>query len=394
METLLNVAARACDSATGLARALKIENTLAWRIWRLVQARTGEEAAGFVVGPAALEKLLTACARRSVDQTLIDAVRDTHCAYRLFVERRAGDEPTLRTMLTATSADPAAIENANRLMFNANCLRVGVQAASQLRCCVMYPGSLEGISSAAVVDMFSNLWWLRGEGQAVFRVVRLFHTSPADDDPGSPVLHLSTPLDPAETSVAENGATPTVPFMPRFCAGGATTVDCQQIGGSMVYFIKPVAIGLDQTATMCFGEIQHDCILPLTEDPQMIFSTACLIPSESLVLEVYVYEDLVKEGFAYRPMITDMLFRPPEASLWSPRVEPAAIGGSFAAIPPTAMIDSPLKSTVYRDLVSHVFERIGMKREQFHCYRLRLPTPRLGLMVSLIAGEDVDQPES
>jgi hypothetical protein len=277
-------------------------------------------------------------------------------------------------------------------MFSASCLRVGVQAASQLRCCVMYPGSLDGIGSAAVIDMYSNLWWLRAAGQAVFRVVRLFHTH-APEDPGAPVLHLATPLDPLTASQPAT-TPPALPLVSAFCAGNSSVVDRDPIGGSMVYTIKPAAVGRDRASTLCFGEIQHDCVLPLHEDPQMIFSTASMVPSEMLVLEVYVHEAMVREGFVFRPLITDFLFRSLETGLWAPRLEPAAIGGTFSVIEPTAMVDSPIKSPRYRDLVKYVFERIRMDRGNFYCYRLRLPMPQLGLMVSLIAGSDVERPQS
>lgn len=389
LETLLTLSAAGSSSATELARMLNLETTLAWRIWRLVQARSPQEAAGFVVGTAALEKLLTACRKAGADGAELAAVRSAHGAYRDFVQRCAGDESTLRDML-ATGAD-GNTENINRRMFEANCLRTGVQAAAQLRCCIMHPGSLEGIGSAAVIDLYSDVWWLRGAGEAVFRVVRLFHTH-APEDPGAPVLHLATPLDPGVTRDPAERARPGLPLIAPFCVGDATVVERNAVGGSMVYTMQPAGIGRDRTTTLCFGEIQHDCVLPLAEDPQMIFSTASMIPAELLVLEVYVHAAQVQAGFVFRPLITDVLFRALETGLWAPRVEPAAIGGTFAAIEPTALVDSPIKSPRYRELVKYAFERIGMQRQDFWCYRLRLPMARLGLMVSLLAGSNLGPP--
>lgn len=389
LETLLALVTQGSASATELARALRLEPTLAWRVWRMVRARSSEEAAGFIVGSSALEKLLTACRKRGADESVTAAVREAHRTYQAFVERRAGDEATLRSMLAAIGAEPDAWEDNQRRMFAANRLRAGVQAASQLRCCIMYPGTMEGIASAAVIDMFSQLWWMRAERQAVFRVVRLFHTH-APADPGAPVVHLATPLDPPPG--ADPGPSPALPYVRPFCEGNSTLVEREHVAGSMVYTIRPAALGRDHATTLCFGEIQHDCILPLAEDPQMIFSTASMVPSEMLVLEVYVYAPLVREGFVFRPMITDALFRSLETGLWAPRVEPASIGGTFAAIDPTPLVDSPTKSAGYRDLVQFAFERLRMERKEFYCYRLRLPTPPLGLMVSLIAGEDPGRP--
>ncbi|HRX87487.1 MAG TPA: hypothetical protein P5572_20875 [Phycisphaerae bacterium] len=391
VETLLNLAAGPCSSATELARALDIETTLAWRMWRLMQARSADEASGFVVGTTALQKVLTACRRSGADETLTTAVREAHQGYRDFVRRAAGDEATLRDMLASADDEGGSADGVNRRVFNANCLRLGVQAASQLRCCIMHPGSLDGIGSAAVIDMFSDVWWLRGTGEAVFRVVRLFHTH-APEDPGAPVLHLATPLDPTQANAGADRSRPALPLISSFCTGDATVVDRNAIGGSMIYTMKPAAVGRDRTTTLCFGEIQHDCVLPLAEDPQMIFSTASMIPAEMLVLEVYVHADQVAAGFVFRPLITDVMFRALETGLWAPRVEPAAIGGTFAAIEPTPLVDSPIKSARYRELIKYAFERIGMKREHFHCYRLRLPAPQLGLMVSLMAGSDLEDP--
>jgi hypothetical protein len=280
----------------------------------------------------------------------------------------------------------------SRLMFNANRLRVGVQAASQLRCCVLYPSALEGIGSAAVVEAFGGLWWLRADAEAVLRVARFFHTH-APSEPGAPVLHLATPLDRELARIQqEGGPPPELPFLKSFCGGAGTEVQRTNIGGSTIYSIRPMAVGRDRASTLCFGEIQHDGILPLATDPQTIFSTATMVPAEQVVLEVYAHRDLVQQGFVFRPFVTNALFRPLEAGLWAPRMALDALGGTFTALDPQEALDNPIKAPRYRELLEFVLQRIGWQRQDFACYRVRIPYPPLGLMINLIAGEDPESP--
>jgi hypothetical protein len=63
VETLLGMGESPPTTAMELTRQFGIEQTLAWRIWRLAHARSGAEAAQFVIGAAALETFLAAAAR-------------------------------------------------------------------------------------------------------------------------------------------------------------------------------------------------------------------------------------------------------------------------------------------------------------------------------------------
>jgi hypothetical protein len=134
--------------------------------------------------------------------------------------------------------------------------------------------------------------------------------------------------------------------------------------------------------------MRHNCFPPLAADPQVIFSTTTRVPSESLITEVYVHRDLVERGFVYRPLVTDALFRAPEDGPAGQRLDVAALGGAFTSIEPTADIDSPVKAPRYRELIKFTMDRIGQSRQDFWCFRLRLPMAPLGIMAALLAGND------
>jgi len=78
--TLIEIAAAGAPSATEVARQLTIEQTLAWRIWRLAHARSAPEASPFVTGATALETFLRAAAREGADEALLCTAREAHTA--------------------------------------------------------------------------------------------------------------------------------------------------------------------------------------------------------------------------------------------------------------------------------------------------------------------------
>jgi hypothetical protein len=387
IESALVVAAPGSVSATDLARQLKIENTLAWRIWRMAHARSGEEAALFAVGPAALDTFLAAAKRSGVDVALLDAVRTAHRALREFIVLRAGDDATFRMMLKSLDDDRHGAPLAeSQILFDASRLRIGVQAASQLGTCVLFPSELKGVSSTAVVKAFFDLWWLRPNGHAVLQITRTFHE--IQQKRGQPIVHLETPLDARLAKAQGNSTTCSeLPLMSDFCCGKSSAVHTEQMGGSNVYSIRPAAVGRDNACTLCFGRVLHHYILPFSQDPYTGFTSWAMVPSESIILEAYVERSLVERGYVFRPVVTDALFMPPEGGLWGPRSNLEALGGTFVTIEPTPTIDNPAKLKRYRELIEYTFNSIGFDRANFYCFRIRVPMPPLGMTLTLAAGE-------
>ena len=227
------------------------------------------------------------------------------------------------------------------------------------------------------------MWWLRPAAQAIFRIAFMFDTHNSAE-PGKPRLHLATPLAPADGNRDQSEAR----ILPAFCQGPMPLFHREDTGRLIVHTAKPSVVGRDGAATLCFGEVRHNCILPLDRDPQLISGISSRVPTELLVSEVYVHRDLVEQGFVFRPLLSDGLFLPTEVELCAPRIELSALDGTFATSEPTDEIESPVKTPRYRDLQEFVFESIGQVRRDFFCYRMRIEAPPLGLTVSLIAGQD------
>ena len=392
LENVLASPQGSISSATELARAFEIEQTLAWRIWRLVHATSSEETASFVIGSAALETFLAAASRRSVPDSLLDAVRQAHKQYRTFVDHFAGDDATLRMMLAPLRDDKSGAALAeSQILFDAHRLRVGVQAASQLRLCILYPVPGKDIASAAMVEALTDLWWLRPTSRAVMGTAHLIQTLP--DQRGAGVPHRSEPLDPLlARKQQETNDLVRIPLLPEFCSGDSTHIESNQVGSSEVFSIRPQAVGRSHASTLCMGRIVHESFRPLSQDPETTFSKFTFVPSEVLVMDLYVAADLVDKGFVFRPAVTDALFWPNVGSLWAPRLDLTALGGTFQTIEPTKAIDNPTKMARYRELVEWTFQRLGLEREGYFCFRLRVPMPPMGCMFNLRAGLDSSEP--
>ena len=386
IETILNSPQESVGSATELARTFKIEQTLAWRVWRLVQASSGEEAASYVFGSGSLRAFLTAAGKHGVPAPVLDAVRKHYHEYREFIDQFAGDDATLKLMLgpLRDDRDGAALAE-NQTLFDASRIRIGCQASSQIHCCFMFREPGETHASLDVIDAVTDLWWLRPDGCAVLAAHYLIQTR--DHERGTTVPHEVTPMDlEAEQEQRDDGHSVEMPLLHEFCTGDSTLLKQNSIGDTNTLTAHARSIGRSDASTICNGRRLNAVFPPLTVDPHSAIAKSIYVPSELLLIDLYVAADLVDEGYVFRPLVTDPIFWPGPATIWTPRLDLEAMGGTFQTIEPTDLIDNPTKMARYRELVAWSLERIGRPREDFYCFRLRLPMPPIGMTITLETG--------
>lgn len=388
IETVLNSPHESVGSATELARTFEVEQTLAWRVWRLVQAPSGEEAASYVFGTSALRGFLKAASKHGVQEPVLEAVRKHYREYREFVDRFAGDDATLRLMLgpLRDDRDGAALAESQTL-FDASRIRIGCQASSQIHCCFMFREPGETNASIDIIDAVTDLWWLRPDGCAVLAAHYVIDTR--DPERGENVPHEDAPIDPAiEHGEGAARQHPDTPLLHEFCTGDSTIIRQNHIGGTNTLSAHARSIGRSTASTICTGRRVRAVFPPLSVDPQSAIAKSIYVPSELLLIDLYVAADLVDEGYVFRPLVTDPMFWPGQVTLWTPRIDLTAMGGTFQTIEPSDLIDNPTKMARYRELVAWSFDRIGRPREDFYCFRLRLPFPPLGMTFTLETGSE------
>src|SRR5262245_15666516 len=129
--------------APELQQMLGIDRGLAWKVHRLMHARTPAEAAAFVPGAGAMEILCTAAGVAGAGGAEIAAVREAFAGDDRAAETHVGDRRSARLMLT--SEDPGGEGRAElglrRSAYEAGAFLAGLRARAHLQTYIVSPGS-------------------------------------------------------------------------------------------------------------------------------------------------------------------------------------------------------------------------------------------------------------
>lgn len=137
---LIRTAPVAVERAVDLHRALGVEASLGWNIFRLAGAADPLGAIAYIPKSGLMEKFIRVADERGFDA---EAVRELDAAYTEFerlVEQRAGDRDAFDAMVAALggeSAEQVGVKH-RRTAFRANALLWGVEAKTLYRCGVYH----------------------------------------------------------------------------------------------------------------------------------------------------------------------------------------------------------------------------------------------------------------
>src|SRR3954468_5829128 len=194
--------------APELQQMLGIDRSLAWKVHRLMHARTAAEAAGFVPGQGAIEILCDAARGAGAGEAAMAAVKEAFAGYDSAAATHVGDRRSARLMLT--SEDPVGEGRAElglrRSAYEAGAFLAGLRARAHLQTYIVSPGSRAGSADMIALRAMFDLERLRVG--APFFMARVKTARPEDAHfKDAPVKPLDE-MDPGQT----------VPLMRRFCS--------------------------------------------------------------------------------------------------------------------------------------------------------------------------------
>jgi hypothetical protein len=352
---------------TDLARQLRLDKTLAWRVARFVEEPDPLRAARHFPGGGGVAIVLRAAERHGVDAERVEAVRLADRALRDFVRQHAGDRRSFEAMLARGRRDPRVESDERREFFRAGSVVWGVRAQAQVLALMLRPSdSLDGMLDVLQVGGLVGLERLRPD---LPWIVRRFRVSTDAEREGQSVRRA--PLDPH--NVTRGG----MPLIPQFCS--RPLPELRRFEGPDGWAYDELvcgAVGREGLVTCVSGE-RYESAVPFRWSPDNTAGTYRLIvrtPVQHVLFDLYVHESLAHWGV---PTVrVDSLLED------RPRTELSAGNGAPILAPsPAARLGTPprVQSPRYPDhgnLVRWAIERAGWgSLDRYRGYRAEFDYP-------------------
>ncbi|MEO1583751.1 MAG: hypothetical protein AAFR96_04160 [Planctomycetota bacterium] len=350
--------------AVDIARSLKLDKTLAWKLARFADDQDPCTAFKHLPGPGGVEIVVRAAEELGVGEERLDAVRRADKDLRGLVRRHAGDRRTFEAMLAGARTDPQSEAEERKAFFRAGSAIWGVRASAQMLTLVLRPSESDDSKLDCVqVSGFVKLERLRPDVPWVVRRLRVH------SDDGSPFEPFErVPLDAEGASLGNGGDRP-LSLMPAFCSKPLPEIR-QRLGqnGWLYDELAPGHVGRRGAVTVLAGE-RYLGALPRYRDDDNTEGRYVLTvrtPIEHVQLDLLLHPSLDSFRWPTVSMVGNLeeriaSERAPGRELMSPRPAEHLGRGISAAV---STIDS------YSKLVRDAFARAGWEDpDSFRAYR-------------------------
>jgi len=275
--------------ATDVARKLRLDKTLAWKIARFVQEVELGEAARHMPGPGGLEIVLRAAGAQGVPLPRIEAVRQADQRLRDFVDRHAGDRRSFEAMLAGSAPDERLVLEERRAYYRAGSTIWGVRARVQFLVLALRPSAHDdGMLDVVQLGGLAGLERLRPDIPWLIRRLR----ASASDDGRAVIRVRREPLD------AAGGASSLVP---EYCSQPVPELrQFEGANGWIYHELAPGPVGRRGAVTCVMGEIYRSA-LPLRYAPdntQGRYTLTVRTPVEGVLFDLLIHRTLSHFGRA------------------------------------------------------------------------------------------------
>ncbi|MBX3359706.1 MAG: hypothetical protein KF745_14900 [Phycisphaeraceae bacterium] len=358
-----------------LGTRLGIDKKLAWKIGRVMRTSDPFDAATNLPGSAGFEKFLVAAQKSGVSATSIARLRSNYTDYLALIRTHAPDKSAFETMISRYSrGGPTRTDlDQRKAAFRANAYLFGVRAKLQIRADFLHP-AVSGrpeMMDVASVRGFVDL--VRTRPEVAWPISRVAYR---DDHQhiATSLQHLES-IDPPERFSSASEFVD-IPLLGEFCSRPLARIyGIASPDGLPEAMIAGGAVGQTGACTCITGEVSRDHA-PTRRDANNHFTGAavrCFTPAELFVCDQYVHRDLFGK-MEYEVLQVSELNKRATGDrqldvMRLPIRERVAYLGTGTDV-------SGLEAFPrFREMISHVFSRLGWKADDFFVYRLTLQYP-------------------
>jgi hypothetical protein len=355
-----------------LRDALGLHQTLAWKVFRIVQGTDPLGDIQYIPGPVGFETFLKAAARKGVPASTITEVRTAFDRFHSLIDSRAGDRASLELMLgglieeeegAGGSGDGRSLRRAG---FRCASSTWGVQVRTRLLSQILAPSDQDpGLLDIALVRASFGMRRIKpGAVLPISPVVLL------DNDGKSRRPQVAVPLD-------VHGIVGGMPLLKRFCSNPLPEIRVAHgPGGIPEHQLGELSVGGKTGIDMVFGQVHRDAASRF-RDEHNPFSNSALtvrIPIETAIVDVWAHDDILRNatprGLLYGELSGVPWYeqRPGSAERLS-MSEPVEVMGRGLGCSPL------LELPQYQRMMGFAFDSLGWNPDQYTLLRLRVEYP-------------------
>ncbi|RNC80687.1 MAG: hypothetical protein ED559_02450 [Phycisphaera sp.] len=356
--------------AVDLARTLKLDKTLAWKLARFTDQSDPCSAFKHLPGQSGVEIVIKAAGNLGVPSDRLEAVRKADSQLRGFVRNHAGDRRTFEAMLAGARPDAETEAEERKAFFRAGSAIWGVRARAQLLMLALAPSNRDPAKLDCVqVSGFVDLERLRPDVPWVIRRLRVH------EDDGSPSQGFERePLDTTGTTAGSSVDRP-LSLMTSYCSRPLPKI-IQRVGqtGWLYDEIAPGDVGRKGAVTVIAGERYH-AALPRNkskDNTEGRYILTVRTPVEHVQFDLLLHPDLAHFRWPTVTVAGNL-----EERISSERAD----GRELFPIKPAESVTpgvtrSPFVAVDYSGLVSDAFSRAGLHSlHSYRCYRAAIDHP-------------------
>lgn len=361
-----------------LARDLRLNRGLAWKMARIVEGRDRADFIDHMPGAAGVDILLETMRRGGASAEATERARAAFAEFDRITALHAGDRQTLAVMashLNGRPLDGERMVEQRRLAYQGNSGILGIRARVVCSLNIVAPNAQD----PAWVDIvrcggFVDLHRVRGDAHWL-----LFRQFSLHDD-GSATEATNQPLDP------ECAARMGVPLIEEFCSKPLPPIERVVEGRDTFLELPPGPVGNTACITCFQGSITRR-IAPAhrtARDTRAEFASALRTPAEDLLFDLFLHKSMAASMRPELGIFTTLDGRNQRAGADRERqrlpiaeaVQPIGTGLAGAA--------TDLHGD-YQAMVARVFERSGWDPMDFEGFRFEMAFPPIPAMAIMAA---------
>ncbi len=357
----------------GSARDLGVNRGLIWRVSRVINDDDLASSAQHIPGLPSIDRLINACVERGANVSTGERVRDGVRHFEHAVSRSSGDRRSAAVLLASESVDSGAkqLAIARRQFYEGARAIWGAHGALGLCAHFLAPSTERpGYADNAYVRSIVGLRRLRSIPWTL-SYQRVYDSSGRSDSGEPPDVRL--------TSIDPNG-----PLLRAYCSPHDLPVDVVERDGLQRYVLEAGPIGNAGRINSAVG-MRAVGVHPTPSRPEQGPATSMMIidtPLEEQIFDLCVHRDLEPASL---PLVglCDRLTTPHsydkdelkrETLPLTESLRPLGVGLRRAIVP---------NAPWYTDMLSHVYETLGWRSDDFLIYRFQMRYPPVATVLMI-----------